>query len=535
MTAADGSRSIGQLLVDRGAITESQLTWAATQRGSGGVAAVLLGAGLVTDAQVVAAAGAHLGVPFADLDATPPDPSLAARLPEQAARRARAVPIDGDDTTVTVAVADPTDAELLAWVARHAGTAVRAAIAVPASIDRALDRLYAPKQPAEPDGASVASMRSAVPTGDAAASSSLDALLAEVTAKGASDLHLSVGKPPGVRIDGHIWPLEHEPMLTAERTRALVDGALNDEQRAQFAEALELDGSYTAPGVGRFRLNAFVQRGNVGAVLRAIPLVIPEFHTLGLPESVGALADAPRGLVLVTGPTGSGKSTTLASLVDIVNRSRRAHIMTVEDPIEFLHTHKQSTVNQREVGQDTRSFASALKHVLRQDPDVILVGEMRDLETIATALTAAETGHLVLGTLHTQSAPQSIDRIVDVFPAHQQQQIRTQLSATLRGVVTQQLVSRVGGGRVVAAEVLIVTNAVRTLIREGKTHQITSTMQSGGKQGMQTMDSCLAELVRDGRVSLESALEHCHDEDDLRRLAGTGSSRSQPAMAVGGR
>ena len=243
--------------------------------------------------------------------------------------------------------------------------------------------------------------------------------------------------------------------------------------------------------------------------LRAIPLHVPDFNELGLPPAVADLASLPRGLVLVTGPTGSGKSTTLASLVDIVNRTRRAHIMTVEDPIEFLHAHKQCTVNQREVGQDTHSFAAALKHVLRQDPDVILVGEMRDLETIATALTAAETGHLVFGTLHTQSAPQSIDRIIDVFPAHQQQQIRTQLSATLRGVVTQQLVPRVGGGRAVAAEVLIASNAVRTLIRDGKSHQIASAMQSGAKQGMQTMDSCLAQLVRDGRVSYRGAVEYC--------------------------
>jgi twitching motility protein PilT len=318
-----------------------------------------------------------------------------------------------------------------------------------------------------------------------------------------------------------------------------VEGALSEGQWQHFTDALELDASYTAPGVGRFRLNAFVQRGNVGAVLRAIPFTIPEFHTLGLPPSVAAFADAPRGLVLVTGPTGSGKSTTLASLVDIVNRTRRAHIMTVEDPIEFIHHHKQSTVNQREVGQDTRSFATALRHVLRQDPDVILVGEMRDLETIATALTAAETGHLVFGTLHTQSAGQSVDRIVDVFPAHQQQQVRTQLAATLRGVVTQQLVPMAGGGRAVAAEVLVVTNAIRTLIRDGKTHQIASTMQSGGKQGMQTMDAGLAQLVTDGRVTIEDALACSHDEDEVRRLAGpratNGASGGAMPTAAGAR
>jgi twitching motility protein PilT len=549
MTPPDSARSIGQLLLDRGVITGTQLEWASAQQGASSVAAVLLGAEIVTEAQVVAAAGEHLGVPFADLDAHPPDRSMAARLPEQAARRARAVPLSEEGASLTVAVADPTDAELLAWVARQAGTAVRAAIAVPAAIGRALDLVYpaaagpeagprASDRPAagtpaaEARAVDAAPVAPAAPTPRSSAGTTLDGLLGQVIAKGASDLHLSVGKPPGIRIDGHIWPLEGEPPLTPERTRLLVEGALSESQRDRFAEDLELDGSYTAPRVGRFRLNAFVQRGHVGAVLRAIPFAIPEFHTLGLPESVAALADAPRGLVLVTGPTGSGKSTTLASLVDIVNRSRRAHIMTVEDPIEFLHDHKQSTVNQREVGQDTRSFANALKHVLRQDPDVILVGEMRDLETIATALTAAETGHLVLGTLHTQSAPQSIDRIVDVFPAHQQQQIRTQLASTLRGVVTQQLVALAGGGRVVAAEVLIVTNAVRTLIRDGKTHQITSAMQSGGKQGMQTMDSCLAQLVRDGRVTMESALEHCHDEEELRRFADGGHGHSrQPATA----
>jgi len=494
MTSTD--RSIGEVLVDRGVITPAQLEWAAAQGGATAVPA-LLEAGVVTEAQVLAAAADHIGVPFADLVADPPDPALASRLSEEVARRGRAVPIAADATSLTVAVADPTDTDLMTWLGRQAGTTVKAAIAVPAAIAAALETLY-PRR----------------------AASSLDALLAQVIAKGASDLHLSVGRPPGIRIDGRIWPLDGEPALTAERARALIEGALAEPQRQHFAEELELDSSYTAAGVGRFRLNVFVQKGNVGAVLRAIPFTIPEFHTLGLPPVVASFADAPRGLVLVTGPTGSGKSTTLASLVDIVNRTRRAHIMTVEDPIEFIHQHKQSTVNQREVGQDTRSLASALRHVLRQDPDVILVGEMRDLETISTALTAAETGHLVFGTLHTQSAGQSVDRIVDVFPAHQQQQIRTQLAATLRGVVTQQLVPRVGGGRIVAAEVLVVTNAIRTLIRDGKTHQIPSTMQSGGKQGMQTMDSGLAQLVRDGHVSIEEALACAHDEDEVRRLAG---------------
>jgi twitching motility protein PilT len=272
-------------------------------------------------------------------------------------------------------------------------------------------------------------------------------------------------------------------------------------------------------------VNVFLQRDAMAAVMRAIPYEIVPLEQLGLPASVSQFAHLPRGLVLVTGPTGSGKSTTLASLVDIINSGKACHIMTVEDPIEFLHNHKMAVVNQREVGEDTQSFANALKHVLRQDPDVILVGEMRDLETISTALTAAETGHLVFATLHTQDAPQSVDRVIDVFPAHQQQQIRVQLAAALQGVVTQQLVPRADGrGRAVASEVLVATAAVRNLIREGKTHQIYSSMQAGGRYGMQTMDQSLAALVRSGQVSLDVAIERCANEDDLRRLVKGGSA-----------
>jgi len=500
-------------------ISREQLAWAEGQpAGPGGLASTLLTAGLVTEAQLVATAADRLGLEFVDLDSVKPDPRLARRLPEATARQVRAAPVSEDEEGLVIATADPTDGEMVSWLATHVGVSVRAVAAVPGAVDRYLDRLYArPLDTHRP------------------AATPLDRLLAAVIDQGGSDLHVSVGKPPGIRVDGHIWPMQGQPELTPEVARDLVLSGLTDDQRRRFEEDLELDCSYTAEGVGRFRLNAFVQRGNLGAVLRAIPLHVPEFSELGLPAAIADLATLPRGLVLVTGPTGSGKSTTLASLVDIVNRTRRAHIMTVEDPIEFLHQHKQCTVNQREVGQDTHSFAAALKHVLRQDPDVILVGEMRDLETIATALTAAETGHLVFGTLHTQSAPQSIDRIIDVFPAHQQQQIRTQLSATLRGVVTQQLVPRVGGGRAVAAEVLIASNAVRTLIRDGKTHQIASTMQSGAKQGMQTMDSCLAQLVRDGRVSYEVAAEHCQDEEDLRRLVGPHAVSEPPIAAAGAR
>jgi twitching motility protein PilT len=296
---------------------------------------------------------------------------------------------------------------------------------------------------------------------------------------------------------------------------------LTSKQREKFEAELELDTSHAIPGAGRFRLNVFQQRDSVGAVMRAIPYEIVPLDQLGLPGSVAQFAELPRGLLLVTGPTGSGKSTTLASLVDIINRTKPVHIMTVEDPIEFLHKHKTAVVNQREVGEDTHSFAKALKHVLRQDPDVILVGEMRDLETIHTALTAAETGHLVFGTLHTQDAPQSIDRMIDVFPSHQQQQVRVQLASALQGVVTQQLVPKSGAkGRAVAAEVLVATPAVRNLIREGKTHQIYSAMQAGGKFGMQTMDQSLAMHVQSGQITFETAIERCANVEDLRRLSG---------------
>ncbi|MFZ4586146.1 MAG: type IV pilus twitching motility protein PilT [Acidimicrobiia bacterium] len=351
---------------------------------------------------------------------------------------------------------------------------------------------------------------------------SVNDLLDRVLQAGGSDLHLTAGSPPAVRVHGSLRPLPDLEPLTGSEIRQMMYSILTQKQREKFENDLELDTSYTLPGKSRFRVNVFLQRDSVGAVLRTIPFEIVEFDELGIPLVVKTFSDLPRGLVLVTGPTGSGKSTTLASLIDIVNRKKACHIMTVEDPIEFLHHHRTAIVNQREVGEDTHSFAEALKHVLRQDPDVILVGEMRDLETISTALTAAETGHLVFATLHTQDAPQSIDRVIDVFPSHQQQQIRVQLASALQGVVTQQLVPTADGkGRAVASEVLVATSAVRNLIREAKIHQIYSLMQAGGKFGMVTMDQSLAKLVCDGRISMETALERCAHEDELRRLVGS--------------
>ena len=358
----------------------------------------------------------------------------------------------------------------------------------------------------------------------------LNRLLEMVVVQGASDLHLVGGSPPLLRIVGDLVPVQTFPSLTPATIEAMVGSMLTEEQREHLARDLELDCARSLPNA-RFRVNVHFQRGSMAAAFRLIPFSIQSVEELGLPAAVKDLARLRRGLVVVTGPTGSGKSTTLAAMLDIVNSERRAHVLTVEDPIEFLHRHRMSAVSQREVGYDTRGFAPALKHALRQDPDVIMVGEMRDLETIATAITAAETGHLVLATLHTQDAPQAVDRIVDVFPSHQQQQIRVQLSITLQGVVAQQLLPAADGRtRVVACEVLMVTPAVRNLIREAKTHQIYSAMQSGRKIGMQTMDAHLAQLVTEGRITKDVAFERAHNPEELSRLFGSGYAGGLPTV-----
>ncbi|MEJ5915755.1 type IV pilus twitching motility protein PilT [Pseudokineococcus sp. 1T1Z-3] len=347
------------------------------------------------------------------------------------------------------------------------------------------------------------------------------AALTAMTAAGASDLHLTAGVPPTIRLRGELEPLAGFPTCTRESLQRGLFGILAQKQRERFEERMELDLAYTVPGVGRFRVNFYRQLGSVGAAFRAIPTELRALEDLGVPPAVATFAHLPRGLVLVTGPTGSGKSTTLASIIDLANRTRRDHILTVEDPIEFLHPHKECVVNQREVGEDTRSFGDALKHALRQDPDIILVGELRDLETISIALTAAETGHLVFATLHTQDAAQTIDRVIDVFPSDQQEQIRVMLAGALQGVVCQTLCKRADGrGRAVATEVMMATPAVRNLIREGKTHQIYSAMQAGAQHGMHTLDQHLAELVRVGAITYEHAVEKSHSPADVARLCG---------------
>ncbi|HYO17292.1 MAG TPA: type IV pilus twitching motility protein PilT [Dermatophilaceae bacterium] len=348
----------------------------------------------------------------------------------------------------------------------------------------------------------------------------MNRLLTTLVQLGGSDLHLATGDAPCFRIDGDLVRVPGREPLTGPDTEALVRSILSPAQWQTFAREQELDLAYSLPGVSRFRMNVFRQRGAVGTALRAIPFAIPSLADLGLPPIVETFAALPRGLVLVTGPTGSGKSTTLASLLEVANRTRSGHIMTIEDPIEYMHAHNKCIVNQREVGTDTADFPTALRHVLRQDPDIILVGELRDLETTSVAITAAETGHLVLATLHTRSAAQTVDRVIDIFPPFQQQQIRAQLASCLQGVVTQALLPRKEGhGRVVACEVMITSPAIRNLVREGKAHQIPSMLQSSRDLGMISFDQHLAELYAAALVSKAVALDVCQDLAEFKRLA----------------
>jgi twitching motility protein PilT len=441
------------------------------------------------------------------------------------AREVRGLPIMVDESHVTIAFAMPPTPEQLA---QARAIAHRPVVAVIAEIDALREATRAAYHPGttdrpEPGGELPPSDEVSVDRDRPAelVPAHIDELLFQLLELKGSDLHLAAGAKPTARVHGQLRSMDQFVRLDPDRVKELVYGALTDKQIASFELERELDAAYTIPTQSRFRMNVFQQRGSIGAVLRVIPFEIPPFDALGLPASVRRLTDLPRGLVLVTGPTGSGKSTTLASLLDIINRTKAVHIISCEDPIEFLHTHQRAIVNQREVGADTATFASALRRVLREDPDVILVGEMRDLETIQMALTAAETGHLVLGTLHTQSASQTVERIVDVFPPDQQGQIRVMLATTLQGVVTQQLLrNKEGNGRVVAAEVLIATPAVRNLIRSEKGYQLATVMQSGADYGMITMDQALAALVNARKITLETATEHAANVEDLRDLLG---------------
>jgi twitching motility protein PilT len=358
---------------------------------------------------------------------------------------------------------------------------------------------------------------------------SLHQLLKTMVEKGGTDLHVTTNSPPLIRLDGILVPLNH-PALTAVDTKKLAYSILTDAQKHRFEETLELDLSFGVKGLARFRANVFVQRGAVAGAFRRIPYEILGFRELGLPQAVESLTHRPRGLVLVTGPTGSGKSTTLAAMIDKVNRENPVHIVTIEDPVEYLHNHKKALVNQRELHSDTHSFPNALRSVLREDPDVVLIGEMRDLETIESALRIAETGHLTFATLHTNSAPQTINRIVDVFPEHQQSQIRAQLSFVLEGIICQTLMQRASGkGRVLATEILIPSSAIRNLIREDKVHQIYSMMQAGQlKHGMQTFNQSLATLYHRRLITLQAALAYSSYPDELQDMINRGVGMPGP-------
>jgi twitching motility protein PilT len=508
---------LGEFLVDRKVLSRDDMEAMLEREAREGVALarLLVAEKLVSEKDLVAGVAHQVGVRFVDFAATPLNPDVASFLRADLAWTHLAVPVDLDGASLVVAMANPSDTAAVDALRAASGWDIVPAIAERAELSRVVQSIYGPRPAAS-------AVRRDDGYGEAAAEElHVNDLLERVLDLGGSDLHLTAGIHPSVRVHGELKPLTEFPVLTPSELRRMVYAILTQKQREKFENDLELDTSHSIAGKGRFRVNVFQQRDAIGSVMRVIPFEVVPLAELGLPGVVSSLAELPRGLVLVTGPTGSGKSTTLASLVDIINATRPVHIMTVEDPIEFLHHHKKAVVNQREVGADTHGFGSALKHVLRQDPDVIHGGEMRDLETISTENTAAETGHLVFPTLHTQDAPQTVDRIIDVFPSHQQQQVRVQLASSLQAVVTQQLVpTKAKTGRAVAVEVLIATPAIRNLVREGKTHQIYSSMQAGGKFGMQTMDQSLAELVKAGKVSMETAIERCSNVEDLRRLSG---------------
>ena len=348
-------------------------------------------------------------------------------------------------------------------------------------------------------------------------------LLEQMVKVNASDLHLTVGSPPVIRVDGKLQRMDFDTLI-GDEIKKLAYSMLNEKQKMKFEQNWELDFSFGIEGMSRFRCNIFMQRGNVAVALRQIPYKIMTFEELMLPKVISEFAKLPRGLVLVTGPTGSGKSTTLAAVIDKINKERPVHIITVEDPIEYLHRHQTALINQREVYSDTSSFASALKYALREDPDVVLVGEMRDLETIEAALSISETGHLAFATLHTNSAAESINRIIDVFPANQQEQIRVSLSFSLQAIVSQTLIPKIGGGRIMALEILVVTPAIRAIIRDDKVHQIYSMIQSGQKFGMKTMNQSLADLHSSGKITLNDAMSYSQNADELGEMISRNQS-----------
>ena len=520
------NRQLGEILVDKRVLSrddfEQQIHTSVDSHQP--LAKVLVESGAARSRDVLLAVAEELGIRYVPLEGyekVVPDPNVIESLTRDLARELTALPIETDDRgRLVIAVDDPLDEARHGRLRQAVHVEVVLALAHRAELQRAIETAYDVTGPLE---SSVVTAIDASEREVATSAATINDLLVELIRNDGSDLHVTAGSPPQMRVHGSLFPVPGFGVLRPGETRDLIYAILTARQRAKLEEERELDFSHPVYALGRFRVNVFFQRDAVGAVMRAIPSDISTLESLKMPPVISEFANLTRGMVLVTGPTGSGKSTTLASLIDLINRTRASHIVTIEDPIEFTHNHKLSIVNQREVGIDTMSFAAALRHSLRQDPDVILVGEMRDLETVSTALTAAETGHLVFATLHTQDAPKSVERIIDVFPTHQQHQVRVQLASSLAAIVSQQLLVRSDErGRVAAAEVMVATPAIRNLIREGKVHQITSAMQAGGRFGMQTMDAALAELVAQKIVSADDALERAIDPENFLDLIGRG-------------
>jgi twitching motility protein PilT len=487
--------------------------------------------GMCTYLEIATAISRQLKLPLVNLATVKVDPNVLERVSIETCKQRDVLPTGIDPSHLYLAMANPLDEDTLRTLRDLYRVEIVTAVVPLDDLRKSIDIWYrnvanqrtAQGQPTQPSftdrgATAVMSSFSATLTNMAPESIGVDELLSVMFENKASDLHLAVGSPPMMRVHGELMPMNF-PVLNPTAIQTMLYAILTDVQITQFERHWELDFAYSIPGMSRFRVNIHRQRGTVGGVLRTIPVEIPSLDTLRMPRVIREFTERPRGLVLVTGPTGSGKSTTLAAMIDEINRTKRTHIVTIEDPIEFLHKNKMSVITQREVGADTESFTTALRHVLRQDPDVILIGEMRDLETIAAALTAAETGHLVYATLHTTSAAQTVDRIVDVFPPHQQEQIRAQLATVLEGIVCQTLLPVIDGkGRACAQEILVGTSAVRTLIREGKGHQITSVLQASAKYGMCTLDASLRDLVLSRRVSFDEAVKKSSNPEDFKAL-----------------
>jgi twitching motility protein PilT len=509
-------RALEEVLLAAGVVDEAALERARQKCAESGrwLGRCLLDLGLVTSPVLVTALARGYGLQQVDLASYPGDLEATVGLSPEECRKHLMVPLSRSGPTLFVAVANPADAASLELISAKTGLRAERMVASEREILEGVERIYARAAAAAPGGLDAASM----PSDELPVPAHVDDLLILMMEGRASDLHLEVGNPPTVRIDGELRPLAFQT-LTPVVTQELVYAILTDERVSEYEASFELDFAYSVAGLSRFRVNVHRQRGSLGAVFRAVPMNPPTLEDLKMPAVLKQLCHRTRGLVLVTGPTGHGKSTTLAAMIHEINLTHRCHIVTVEDPIEFLHRNHNSMIIQREVGADTHSFTNALRHVLRQDPDVILIGEMRDLETIAAAVTAAETGHLVFATLHTRSAAQTVDRIIDVFPPHQQQQIRLQLASVLEGIICQTLLPLIEGtGRVCAQEILIATPGVRNLIREGKSHQMSSLLQSGGQHGMQTIDQALKKLLQARMISREAALAAADDVNELQSI-----------------